>query len=377
MSSTSAKCRIGFISTASIAKKNYRGLLLAPNCEFVAVASRSLDKAQAWAHAVGASPTVKVYGTYEELIADPDVDALYVPLPTSLHDDVVLKAVAAKKGVLVEKPAAVDFPRLAAMSSAAHGAGVPLWDGLMFIHHDRMALMKADLASPAFGRVLKVVSGFSFFGDASFQATNIRMKASLDALGAVGDLGWYSIRFALWAFDWELPASVTAVAHAWSSEGVPIDVVATMTWADGRSAHFDCSFTTAFRQYCEVAGERGSLRLDDFVISRNHASVEYSVVTDPGLDDSHSNVLGERKVVEVRGCNQEAAMWAAFGAEVLRCKAGGGGAPSTYHPGQALATQLVTDGVMASLRAGGVATVITPPPGAPGAWIASLREPKA
>lgn len=346
------KCRIGFVACASITRKNYHGVLAASGVEFAGFASRSLQKCQQWSDALGVPASTKRYGSYDELISDPSVDALYIPLPTSLHEEIVMRAIAAKKAILIEKPAALSTESLERMLRAAMAAGVPMWDGVMFMHHARLASMKSDLSSPSFGRVLKVVSGFSFAGDAAFNEGNIRVKKDLDTLGSLGDLGWYSIRFALWAMDWELPAYVTGTCLGRSSEGVPTDVIAQLVWQDGRSAHFDCSFHTAFRQYCEVGGERGSLKLDDFVISRTHASVEYSVVTNPGLDDTHSNVLGEKSVKEIRGCNQEAQMWTAFGREVVACKYGGQ-AVHPYHPKAALLTQAVTDAVYASCQAEG------------------------
>ncbi len=88
------KLRVGFVSTASIATKNLAAIRAAADrCTFAAVASRSVDKAAQWAAKHACDASVKVYGTYAELIADPDIDALYIPLPTALHLDVVLQAV--------------------------------------------------------------------------------------------------------------------------------------------------------------------------------------------------------------------------------------------------------------------------------------------
>ena len=101
--------------------------------------------------------------------------------------------------------------------------------------------------------------------------------------GCIGDLGWYNIRFALWAFGFELPATASAVCQRAAASGVPLDATVILTWADGRVCHWDNSFTTAFRQWAEVAGETGVLRVDDFVIARSHESAVFNVATEPGL----------------------------------------------------------------------------------------------
>jgi predicted dehydrogenase len=150
--------------------------------------------------------------------------------------------------------------------------------GVMFVHHARMASMRASLDTATFGRPIKIASGFSFRGDEHFLNNDIRVKADGDPLGCIGDLGWYNIRFALWAFGFDLPAKARATCLKKSAAGIPIDVNVELTWADGRLCHFDNSFVTAFRQWAEIAGENAVLRLDDFVISRSHESAMFTCV---------------------------------------------------------------------------------------------------
>jgi predicted dehydrogenase len=363
----SPRVRIGFVSTAAIATKNYHGVRAAANCTFAAVASRDLSKAQAWAAKHGCGADVATYGSYAELLADPSVDALYMPLPTALHLDVVLAAVAAGKPVLLEKPMALCAADLERMMAAAAAAGVFVWDGVMFVHHARMGMMRAVLASQPFGRVSAVVSGFSFFGGDEFLRTNIRVQKGLDDLGCVGDLGVYNCRFSLHAMNagvadvraWELPATATGTCHKASDSGVPLDASVLLTWADGRTSAWHNSFLAAFRQCVSVAGTGGVLDVEDFVITRSHASTDFTVILQPGLDSTHSNVVGEKSVTEVRGCNQEQKMWEAFAEEVLRVKAGG--VPSAEHPHQALLTQYILDAIMTSIAAGGTPAPVRPP----------------
>jgi hypothetical protein len=151
---SSTVLRIGLVSTASIATKNLAAIRAASDrCVFAAVASRflalsiafflpspcrthflvhncrDLAKAQNWAQRHACSSDVKVYGSYTELIDDPDIDALYVPLPTALHVDVVIQACQAKKPVLLEKPVALSVADLERMLEAAAQNNVFIWDG--------------------------------------------------------------------------------------------------------------------------------------------------------------------------------------------------------------------------------------------------------
>jgi predicted dehydrogenase len=264
---------------------------------------------------------------------------------------VLLQTANAGKAVLIEKPTAVSTQELETIVAACAAAKVQFFDGTMFNHHARMAQMRAFLDAPTTGRILRMSSGFTFMGDADFHKGNIRVDKTLEPFGSVGDLGWYSIRFALWAMKWALPTHVRARAEQWSPAGVPIDVTAQLVFGREPGSPqmlFDCGFTTPFRQWMEVSGaEGGVLRLDDFVITRTHAKCDFTTVQNPGLDALHSNVLGETAVVEVRGCNQEAEMWKEFARLVA------GGAPDPHWPRISLLTQCVLDACMASINAGG------------------------
>lgn len=320
-----APVRIGILGAAAITGKNRRGITATGGAAVVAaIASRDLAKAQAWAAdamATGDCPgPIAVHGSYEELLADASIDAVYVPLPYALHERWVCAAAAAGKAVLLEKPTALTVGELERMVTACRAARVPILDGTMWHFHRRTAEMEAVIFDAArFGEVACVTSAFSFRGDEAFLANNIRCDPALEPFGALGDLGQYCIRFGLWAYRWQLPDTVRAVAHRRNAKGVPMALQCTFLWrsggADGgeRTLQFDCSFTAAFRQWAEVVGTRAVLRLEDFTISDTHDSCEFEVRYEPGLDKSHSRVVvGERRVVEVRGCNQEAEMWRAF-----------------------------------------------------------------
>ena len=362
------RLRVGILGTAFIAGKNRRGIAASGAARVVAIASRDLPRATAWALEAAAcgdipGPPVTAHGSYEALIADPGVDAVYIPLPCGLHLPWVRAAAAAGKAVLCEKPAATSVSELEAMLAACAASNVAWLDGTMFHFHPRAAAMEAELRGLA--PLARVVTAFSFAGDAAFFAGNIRTSPLLEPLGCLGDLGQYCIRFGLWAFGWELPATVRAVAHQVNGGGVPMDATATFVWPGGgpggapRTLLVDCSFTTAFRQWAEVAGGTGVLRLNDFVISRTHEETEFHTVLHPGLNGAHSRVVG----VATRhgsGGNQEAAMWAAFAGAAR----GRGFVPAWA--AHSLATQACLDAAMASMAAGGAEVAVVAPRGLAG-----------
>ncbi|PPS06746.1 hypothetical protein GOBAR_AA13896 [Gossypium barbadense] len=203
--------RFGIIGCAEIARKVSRAIQLAPNATVSAVASRSFDKAANFAKANGFPPDTKIYGSYESLLDDPDIDAVYLPLPTSLHLKWAVLTAQKKKHLLTEKPVALSVAEFDQILKACEENGVQIMDGTMWVHNPRTHKMKQFLNDKEqFGQLRTVNSCFTFFADPDFLKNDIRVKPDLDALGALGDAGWYGIRSILWAADYELPKTVTA-----------------------------------------------------------------------------------------------------------------------------------------------------------------------
>lgn len=168
--------RFGVLCCADIARKVSRAINLAPNAILYAVASRSLDKASAFAAANGFPPGSKIYGSYEALLDDKDVDAVYVPLPTSLHVRWAVLVAQKKKHLLLEKPVALNAGEFDEIIEACESNGVQLMDNTMWVHHPRTAKM-AEFLSDArrFGQLKSVrnnvdwnSSVFSFVSRISF-----------------------------------------------------------------------------------------------------------------------------------------------------------------------------------------------------------------
>jgi len=181
---------------------------------------------------------------------------------------------------------------------------------------------------------------------AAFLAGDIRTKASLEPLGCIGDLAWYCVRFACWAFNYDTPTHASAIAHEVNAEGVPISATGTVCFTGGRIATFDCGFTTAFRQWAEVAGTTGSISLDDFCIARSSEECEYKLTKAAGPVDHHRRIAGEYTTVSVLGCNQEAAMFETLSGLALA------GERDPFWEKVTLQTQAGVDALMASIATG-------------------------
>lgn len=268
MEPAETQVRFGILGCAEIAKKLSRAITLAPNAALYAVASRSLEKAKAFASANGFPPSAKVYGSYEALLDDPDVDAVYVPLPTSLHRQWAVKAAGKKKHVLLEKPVAPNAAELDEILGACESNGVQFMDATMWMHHPRTAVMKELLNdSERFGQPKMIHSTFSFAGGPDFLTNNIRTDPNLDSLGALGDIGWYCIRAILWATAYDLPQTAVASRHPVLNDyGVILSCGGSLYWPDGKVATFYCSFLTSLTMDLTILGTKSSLRIHDFAI---------------------------------------------------------------------------------------------------------------
>ena len=268
------KLRIGFLSTAGIGKKNWKAIFHSGNCIVTAVASRDVDKSRKFIddcqHEFAFAETPRAFGSYEELIASPAVDAVYVPLPTGLRKNLVIRAAQNGKHILCEKPCAANLAELDEMLAVCKKNSVQFLDGVMFMHSPRLPKIRAALDdSQSLGQLQRMSSGFSFYFGDDFLRTNIRVDSALEPAGCLGDLGWYSIRFFLWTLNWQLPHTVTAKILAQSASGTPTEFSAELFFDDGVSAEFYSSFLTAKQQWVAVGGRNGWLRMPDFVHPRN------------------------------------------------------------------------------------------------------------
>ena len=282
-----SKLRIGFMSTANIGRQNWKAIFNSGSAIVTAVASRDARRSREFIREgqrefpFAAEPAA--LGSYEELLASPNVDAVYIPLPTGLRKEWVLRAAAAGKHVICEKPCAVSAADLQEMISCCRKNRVQFMDGVMFMHNPRLNRIREVLDDgKSVGPLRRISSAFSFLGTGDFSRSNIRMDGRLEPSGCLGDLGWYCIRFTLWTMKWQLPHTVTGRILSESEliggrVPAPTEFSAELFFDDNVSAEFYCSFIAAEQQWAFISGRNGWLRLPDFVHPFNSREPAFEV----------------------------------------------------------------------------------------------------
>ena len=245
--------RWGIVSTADINRKFLAGAREARGAQVVAVASRNLAVARDYAAAHGIE---HAYDSYDALLADPGIEALYIPLPNSLHIEWTVRALRAGKHVLCEKPLSRRAAEVEHAFDVADREGRLLMEGFMYRHNPQTGRVLELLADGAVGRVRMIRAAFSFVaGDPA----NVRLSAALDG-GALMDVGCYCVSTArLIAGE---PVRVGA-EQVLGGDGVDIAFAATLRFPGEVLAHIDTGFVLAERDELEVVGDEGSLFLDD------------------------------------------------------------------------------------------------------------------
>lgn len=280
-------CRWGILSTAEIGQKNWQGIANAGNATITAVASRDQAKSQAFIDTCMNSkpihPQPKAYGSYQELLDDEQVDAVYIPLPTGLRHQWVIDAANAGKHVVCEKPCAIDSFQLREMIAACRENNVQFMDGVMYMHTQRLQMLRDVLDDgKSVGEIKRIGMHFSFNGGDEFQQGNIRTNAELEPHGCLGDLGWYTIRFALWAMDYEMPVRVSGrilsdIQRDGSPSPTPLEFSGELFFNNGSSASFYNSFVTHHQQWAVISGTEGYLHVPDFVLPYMGNQLKYTV----------------------------------------------------------------------------------------------------
>jgi D-xylose 1-dehydrogenase (NADP+, D-xylono-1,5-lactone-forming) len=247
------RLRWGVLSVASIGRLMIEASRAAEHAEFVAVASRSADRARAFADELGLEAS---FGSYEELLASEAVDAVYVALPVALHSEWTVKALEAGKHVLCEKPLATSAADAARCFDAAEAAGHHCVEGLMYRHHPQTILARELVAGGAIGRLAHVRAALSV----SVPPGDIRRSAALGG-GALGDLGCYCVS-AIRLFAGE-PERVWAAQVRDGPAGVDLRLAATLRLPGDVLAQFDIALDLTRRDELELVGTEGRLTVPD------------------------------------------------------------------------------------------------------------------
>ena len=242
--------RIGILGAAKIARAFTKAVAGAETLTITAVASRDAANAAAYAKEEGIP---RSFGSYEALIADKEIDAIYNPLPNNMHAEWSIKAVDAGKHVLCEKPLAVSGAEARSMFDAAKRNKVHLVEGYPYMSQPQTLKVRELLRAGEIGKV-KLIR--SCFGVPFSDATNIRLKPDL-AGGALMDAGSYAVSFALLAAG-ECPSRVHAVAR-WADTGVDNILAGTLEFPSGIIAQVSASFAACYHRDALIAGEKGTI----------------------------------------------------------------------------------------------------------------------
>ena len=243
----------GIVSTANISRKVIPGAHASDKVELLAVGSRDQGKADAYAREW---EIPRAYGSYDDLLADPEVEAVYIPLPNTLHCEWSIKAMEAGKHVLCEKPMSRNPDEVAQAFDAAERTGMLLSEAFMWRHNPQTKKLRELVDGGAIGELRLIRSTFSY---SLYDASNIRLQTEVDG-GALMDVGCYCVSGSRLlggepvearAVEWKGPTGTD-----WVTAGLlrfPNDVLAT----------FDCGTALPERDELEAIGSEGSLFLDD------------------------------------------------------------------------------------------------------------------
>ena len=279
---------IGVLGAANIARQFIAGVKPSRSVVVTGVASRDLAKAEAFAKETGVA---RAFGSYEALLGDPEVEAIYIPLPNSLHAEWAINAARAGKHVLCEKPFSVSGAEAKAMVEAARGNGVRLVEAYPYMAQPQTVRMRELLRDGACGQVQLIQASFGF--SLLDPDTNVRMVAELGG-GTRLDAGSYPVSLAR-VVAGVRPSRVLAAA-TWFKEGVDRTLVASLEFPTGILAQVACSFGTANHRHAFIGGDEGAIMTSflnhappggslELQVKRTKASgAPYETVTVPGMN---------------------------------------------------------------------------------------------
>jgi len=250
-----ARVRWGILSTANIGMTRVTpAIQRAHNCQVVAIASRDEDRAATAAAQLGIPVG---YGSYEDLLDADDVDAVYIPLPNDLHAEWTIKAAAAGKHVLCEKPLALNASQAEEMAVACEAAGVKLAEAFMYRHHPTWVEAVRLVRDGSIGDLVAVQSWFSYYND---DPGNIRNRPE-NGGGAIMDIGCYNINLSRMLFDAE-PTSIAASVRRDPVMGIDTLSSAVLEFPGGGQATFTCSTRAENYQRVHIVGTRGRIDIE-------------------------------------------------------------------------------------------------------------------
>ncbi|MBZ0298125.1 MAG: Gfo/Idh/MocA family oxidoreductase [Anaerolineae bacterium] len=254
----SEKIRWGILSTANIGRNRViPAIQQSRNGKVLAVASRDLGRAREFADDLNIA---RAYGSYEELIADPDIDAIYNPLPNSLHAEWSIKCAEAGKPTLCEKPFASNAAEAQKMAEAFTRREVLFAEAFMYRFHPQTQKVKALVDLGGVGQITIMDAAFNFAIRPGDDA-NIRLSHTLVG-GALMDVGCYCINV-MRLMTGEEPQAGYAFADIGEQTQVDETLAGALLFPSGAVGHFDCSLRTASVQAYEIRGTQGRIRVSE------------------------------------------------------------------------------------------------------------------
>jgi xylose dehydrogenase (NAD/NADP) len=331
---THTQLRWGVLGAANIGRAVNPAIHASHNGVLLAVASRDAAKARAYAETWSIP---RHHASYEALLDDNDIDALYIPLPNGLHKEWTIRAAERGKHVLCEKPLALNAAECHEMQRAADANGVKLMEAFMYRFHPRTEKAVALARSGALGEVRAIRSAFTF---RLVRPNDVRLDAALGG-GAVLDVGCYCVNISRTIAGAE-PAEVQAWA-TWGATGIDTRLSGVLRFESGLVSHFDCAIDMERREFYEIAGTDALI-----TVERSFA---------PGTGDT---ALTERRGqgVETRhdfaGIDQYRLMVEHFADAALH------NTPLRYTAAEAAGNMRVLEWLLASARSGGRPVTLNP-----------------
>lgn len=334
------KLRWGVLGAAGIAKAAVVPAIQGSRNGIVTgVASRKPREARPWAASVGID---KVVGSYDDILADPLIDAVYIPLPNSLHAEWTEKAARAGKAVLCEKPLALNAEEARRVTRTCAERNVALMEGFMYRFHPQHRHVRQLLDAGVIGELREVHAHLSVDLMNPLDPANVRFIPALGG-GALLDMGCYAASMARLAFG-EEPHQLRAWSETDRQTGVDVTAAAILEFSRGRLAMISCSFKHNGQGFYRLIGRSGMIDVPRAVI--------------PGLGDRAAETLvisidanGRRKQEEIAPADQYRLMAEAFADAVLK------GDPVPLPPDDSIANMKTLDAMKASMASGGPVSV--------------------
>lgn len=318
-------------------------------CEIVAVAEASdLQGARSFIEKESLGEC-RAFESYEALLSDPAVHAVYVGVPTSSRFAWCLSAAQKSKHLLVEKPVSVDADEVERLHAVCRDRSVAFVDAVSFVHHPRTRRIVEDLRHQrVFGVPVRCSVALSFeFPQDHLGRLRDPAAAGNDPLGCIGDFGWFCARWGILTFGPDARASSVRCCDASFVGKIPVDVTAVVLFGDMSCLQLHCSYRHTFRQTLEITGSRRKiLRCSDFRIPRHgpRCASDYEVETFGCVSDIDTLVVATKQTVLTQAADQRVCMLDTF---VAACHD-----PSKHAvwARAALHTQIIVSALMESAR---------------------------